>query len=283
MKKEIADLNVLIRAKSPLVHNITNYVTVNDCANVTLALGASPIMADDILEVEEITSMASALVINIGTLNQNTLESMILAAKRANKLNIPVVFDPVGASISRLRQNAVKRILDEVRIAVIKGNLSEIAYISGMDIQAKGVDAVTDGVIDTVEIANSVANKYHCTVGITGETDIISDGTKSVKIYNGKSEMQKITGTGCMISSMIGAYAAVSDNYFTDTVAGILMMSLAGDIAYETYLKNGSGSYLVKIIDTLGKIDETTIMNNARISNCGFETESLCKKFIFSD
>lgn len=268
VKNKISTLNKLIIEKSPLVHNITNYVAANDCANVTLAIGASPIMADDILEVEEITSKSSALVLNIGTLNQNTVKAMILAAKKANELNIPVIFDPVGASVSQFRRETVERILGEVKISIIKGNLSEIAYISGMNIEAKGVDSATgNNEIDVLEIANKVSNKYKCTVVITGEIDVISDGKRSAKIHNGNPSMQKVTGTGCMISSIIGAYASVCDDFFTSTVAGILMMGIAGDIAYETFNKKGSGSYRNAIIDAISKIDGITITNEAKISN----------------
>lgn len=274
MKNKIIELNKLIKQKSPLVHNITNYVVVNDCANVTLALGASPIMADDALEVEEIVSKSCSLAINIGTLNQRTLEAMILAGKKANQLGVPVVFDPVGAGVSQFRRKAVKRILEEVKIAVLKGNLSEIAYISGIETNSKGVDsAASNGEIDALELASKVAKMYNCTVGITGEVDVVSDGVRGAKICNGNPEMQKVTGTGCMIGSIIGAYASVCSDYFLSATAGILTMGLAGDIAHKVYENYGTGSFRTAIIDAVGKIDEKTIANESKIS----ELEEFCK------
>ena len=168
-----------VRERNPLIHNITNYVTVNDCANAILAIGASPIMADDIGEVEEIASISSALVINIGTLNQTTIASMIKAGRKANELNIPVVLDPVGAGASTLRNRTVEEILSQVKVAVIRGNLSELSFIAGYEASTKGVDAAkSDEKYDALEIGKLVANRYSCVVGITGKIDIITNGIR---------------------------------------------------------------------------------------------------------
>ena len=170
-----------IRAKKPLVHHITNYVTVNDCANIVLAIGASPIMADDIDEVETITSISSALVINIGTLNRRTIESMVAAGKKANELGIPVVLDPVGAGASALRNETTERLLAEVKVTVLRGNMSEIRYTAGLEADTKGVEvSEADQKIGTDEgtqVAQNVARKFGCVVAITGPTDIITDGS----------------------------------------------------------------------------------------------------------
>ena len=165
---EIGKLLDEVRNKKPLVHNITNYVTVNDCANILLALGASPIMADDIKEAADITKISSALVINIGTLNERTIESMIASGKKANELNIPVVFDPVGAGASEFRNETTKRIIEEVKISVLRGNMSEIKFISGLESTTKGVDAsesdMQSGNDEGVNVAKNLANKLNCTV-----------------------------------------------------------------------------------------------------------------------
>ena len=153
---KIGNLLNEVRNKKPLVHNITNYVTVNDCANILLAIGASPIMADDIKEAADITKISSALVINIGTLNERTIESMIASGKKANELNIPVIFDPVGAGASEFRNETTKKILEEVKISVLRGNMSEIKFISGLESSTKGVDASESD----INIGNNEGIKY---------------------------------------------------------------------------------------------------------------------------
>jgi hydroxyethylthiazole kinase len=263
------DLLCEVRKKNPLIHNITNYVTVNDCANAVLAIGASPIMADDAAEVEEIVSISSALVINIGTLNQRTIASMIMAGKKANEFNIPVVLDPVGAGASTLRNKTVQEILSQVKIDVIRGNLSEISFLAGFKASTKGADtAKVDEKNNTVDIAKIVSNRYSCVVGITGKVDIISDGIRVAKIANGDKFLSKVTGTGCMTSALVGSFCGVTKDYYTATVAGIATMGISGEIAFEKAGEMGTGSFHINIIDALsnmnsafflerGKIDET--------------------------
>lgn len=164
LREELKNLVSKMQNEVPLVHNITNYVTVNDCANAVLAIGASPIMADDNYEVEDITSISKALVINIGTLNKRTVESMILAGKKANELNIPVVLDPVGAGASSLRNETTSKILKQVKVNIIRGNMSEISFICGLDVSTNGVDSADeDNKNDAVMVAKTVAEKYKCT------------------------------------------------------------------------------------------------------------------------
>lgn len=206
-----------VRNKKPLVHNITNYVTVNDCANILLAIGASPIMADDIKEAADITKISSALVINIGTLNERTIESMIASGKKANELNIPVVFDPVGAGASEFRNSTTKRLLEEVKISVLRGNMSEIKFISGLGSTTKGVDASENdartGNDEGIDVAKNLAKKLQCTVAITGATDIISDGERVVILENGTKMLSNVTGTGCMTTALIGAFCGAGSDY----------------------------------------------------------------------
>ena len=256
-----------VREKSPLIHNITNYVTVNDCANVVLAIGASPIMADDIMEAESITSISSALVINIGTLNERTIKSMLASGSKANECNIPVVFDPVGAGASSFRNDTTKQILNNVKVDIIRGNLSELSYIAGISSTTKGVDASDEDLKnDSVHVAKSVATKYKCIVAITGAIDVITDGEKVVKISNGHKLLSRVTGTGCMTSALVGSFAGVTTNYFDACVAGVLSMCLAGEIAYKVAGNIGTGSFHIAIIDALSRINSNDIKELANIN-----------------
>ncbi|NOW06250.1 hydroxyethylthiazole kinase [Clostridium beijerinckii] len=259
-----------VRNKKPLVHNITNYVTVNDCANILLAIGASPIMADDIKEAADITKISSALVINIGTLNERTIESMIASGKKANELNIPVVFDPVGAGASDFRNSTTKRLLEEVKISVLRGNMSEIKFISGLGSTTKGVDASENdartGNDEGVDVAKSLAKKLQCTVAITGATDIISDGERVVILENGTKMLSNVTGTGCMTTALIGAFCGAGSDYFIGAVSGIISMGISGEIALDKAGKIGTGSFHIAIIDAISNLTSDSIekMNKIR-------------------
>jgi hydroxyethylthiazole kinase len=252
-----------VRNKKPLVHNITNYVTVNDCANILLAIGASPIMADDIKEAADITKISSALVINIGTLNERTIESMIASSKKANELNIPVVFDPVGAGASEFRNSTTKRLLEEVKISVLRGNMSEIKFISGLGSTTKGVDASENdartGNDEGIDVAKNLAKKLQCTVAITGATDIISDGERVVILENGTKMLSNVTGTGCMTTALIGAFCGAGSDYFIGAVSGIISMGISGEIALDKAGKIGTGSFHIAIIDAISNLTSNII------------------------
>ncbi|MDL2217114.1 hydroxyethylthiazole kinase [Christensenellaceae bacterium OttesenSCG-928-M15] len=252
-----------VRIIKPLIHHITNYVTVNDCANITLAIGASPIMADAIEEAADIASISSAVVLNMGTLNARTIPSMIAAGKAANERGIPVVFDPVGAGASKYRNETVATIVKEVRFSVIRGNVSEIRYLAGLQADTKGVDAAQSDMISLREakhIAQSLALQLKCIIAITGATDIVSDGDKVVCIENGHEMLSNLTGTGCMCSSLIGSYcgAAVKDA-FCATVAALLSMGIAGEIAYEKAGACGNGSFRAALHDAVSRMDKETM------------------------
>ncbi len=248
-----------VRKNCPLIHNITNYVTVNDCANVVLACGASPIMADDMEEVEEITTICSGLNINIGTLNQRTIESMLLAGKKANELIHPVVLDPVGAGASNLRTNTAKKLLDEVKFSVIRGNISEIKTLASGNGTTKGVDAdVADKVTeenldDVVAFAKAFARKMGVVVAITGAIDIVANEEKAYCIRNGHPMMASITGTGCQLSAMTTAFVTANPEYLLEaTAAAVCTMGYAGEIAYERLNEmDGNSSYRNYIIDAI--------------------------------
>lgn len=264
-----------VKTKTPLVHNITNYVTVNDCANILLACGGSPIMADDIAEVEEITSICNALVINIGTLNSRTVESMIKAGKKANELNIPVILDPVGIGASKLRTDTAFRLLEEIRFTVVRGNMSEIKAVGKAGTsETRGVDASVDDIIteenidETVKYINSLAERLVSVVAVTGAIDIVADGTKAYVIRNGHPFMSKISGTGCMLSSIIGAFCGANkDNFIDATAAAVCVMGLCGELAYEKMKKNDEGTSSLKchLIDSIGKINNGMLKEGAKI------------------
>lgn len=248
-----------IKKKSPLIHNITNYVTVNDCANITLACGASPIMADDQDEVEEITSICSGLNINIGTLNGRTIEAMILAGKKANALNHPVVLDPVGAGASTLRTKTALRLLDEVKFTVIRGNISEIKTLAGISAITQGVDAnVADQITeenldDALVFAKHFAKKTGAIIAITGAIDIVCSDEKAYVIRNGNAMMAAITGTGCQLSALTASYITANpDNALEAAAAAVCAMGLAGEIAHDRLSKlDGNATYRNYIIDAI--------------------------------
>ena len=258
-----------VRNKKPLVHNITNYVTVNDCANILLAIGASPIMADDIKEAADITKISSALVINIGTLNERTIESMITSGKKANELNIPVVFDPVGAGASEFRNATTKKILEEVKISVLRGNMSEIKFISGLESSTKGVDAsesdMESGSEKGINITRNLAKSLNCTVAITGVTDIVSDGRRVAILENGDKMLANVTGTGCMTSALVGAFCGAGEDYFIAAISGIISMGISGEIAREKAGQIGIGSFHIAIMDAISNLNSDIIVNMAKI------------------
>ena len=276
MNREIAEnaaeLLKKLKEKKPLVHSITNYVTVNDCANILLAIGASPIMADDLKEAAQITSIASALVINIGTLNERTIESMIASGKKANELNIPVILDPVGAGASQFRNETVKRILEEVKISVLRGNMSEAKFIAGLESETKGVDASEEDLNSDnnqgIEVAKSLSQRFNCTVAITGVCDIICDGKRVAVIENGTKMLSSVTGTGCMTTALVGAYLGAcetSEEYFTAAAAGIISMGICGQIAEEKAGSIGLGSFHMAIMDAVSNLNEDIIVKRAKI------------------
>lgn len=252
-----------VRMRAPLVHCITNYVTVNDVANILIACGASPIMSDDFHEVAEITSICSGLVLNIGTLNQSTIPSMFLAGAKANELGHPVILDPVGAGASQLRTETAKKLIEEVKFSVIRGNISEIkALAMGRGI-TKGVDAAdadkvtAETLDDTVAFARELSQKTGAIIAITGVIDIAASPDASYVIRNGHKMMSQITGSGCMLSALMGAYLAANPASELEACAAALCtMGLCGEQAYQQLLKNeaGNSSYRNFLIDEVFKL-----------------------------
>ena len=252
-----------VQKKTPLIHCITNYVTVNDCANILLACGGSPIMSDDAAEVEEITSICNGLVINIGTLNQRTIASMLLAGKKANELNHPVILDPVGVGASKLRNETAEKLLEEIKFQTIRGNISEIKMLALGNGTTKGVDAdiadvVTSETLDSViAFAKEFSKKTGAVIAITGAIDIVCDASKAYVIYNGHPMMSRITGSGCMLTAMMGAYIAVNqDNILEAAAAAVCAMGICGEFAYEKLEKTGAGNstYRNYLIDEISNL-----------------------------
>ena len=248
-----------VRAKSPLVHNITNYVTVNDVANVLLAAGGSPIMSDDADDVEDITSICGGLNINIGTLSKNTIPSMFLAGKKANALGHIVLLDPVGAGASRLRTDTANRLMQEVRFDAVRGNISEIKTLctgsgSTKGVDADAVDAVTEANLDDgVALVKAFAKRAGCIVAVTGAIDLVSDGERCWCIRNGRAEMSRITGTGCQLSALMTAFLVANpDRKLDAAAAAVCMMGLAGEIGWANMQPgDGNSTYRNRIIDAI--------------------------------
>lgn len=260
-----------IKEKSPLVHCITNYVTVNDCANILLACGGSPTMADDPREVEEITSLASALVINIGTMNA-AIDAMVKAGKASVKFNHPVVLDPVGAGASKLRTDTTKNMIKDIKFTVIRGNISEIKALALGTATTKGVDAgiedvVTEDNLDkSIEFIKAFAKETGAIIAASGAIDIVADGEKAYVIYNGDKMMSKITGSGCMLTAMTGAYVGANENKLEATAAAFCAMGIAGERAMKKLQEThaGNSSYRNYLIDEIFNMTDDIVREGAR-------------------
>lgn len=261
-----------VRNTVPLVHNITNYVTVNDVANVLLACGGSPIMSDEPEDVEEITSICGGLNINIGTLNQRSIEGMKVAGKKASELNHPILLDPVGAGASSLRTNTALELMDMLNITVIRGNISEIKTLALGSGTTKGVDAdvadrVTEETLDdAVRFAKNFAAQTKAIVAITGAIDLVADADTCYVIRNGRPEMGKITGTGCQLSGMTTAFVVANpENKLEAVAAAVCTMGLAGELGWERMQEgDGNSTYRNRIIDAIYNMDGDTLEKGAK-------------------
>ena len=260
-----------VRKNCPLVHNITNYVTVNDCANTLLACGASPIMADDIGEAAEITSICGGLNINIGTLNQHTIPSMFAAGKKANECGHPVVLDPVGAGASDLRTKTARDLMAQIRFTAIRGNMSEIKALALGAGGTKGVDAdVTDAVTEenldaAVAFAKKFAARTGAVIAVTGAIDIVASAGKAYVIRDGHPMMSKITGTGCMLSAMTAAYLTANpDSPLEAAAAAVCAMGLCGRRAHGRLTdRDGNAAYRNYIIDEICQLRGSVLEREA--------------------
>jgi len=269
MLKELLDN---LKEKGALVHNITNYVTVNDVANILLASGASPIMSDDTEDVLDITSICGGLNINIGTLNQRTIPAMFAAGTRANELSHKVLLDPVGAGASKLRTETALELMHRVRFDVIRGNISEIKTLANGSGTTKGVDAdMADAVTDdnleqAIKFAETFAASEGCIIAITGAIDLVTDGKKCFVIRNGRPEMGRITGTGCQLSALITAFLVANpEKPLEAAAAAVCAMGLAGEIGWGFMEKSdGNSTYRNRIIDAIYNMDGDTLEEGAK-------------------
>lgn len=261
MKKELLKI---LREKKPLVHHITNIVTVNDCANITLAIGALPVMAHALEEVEEMVSAADALVLNIGTLTNEQVEAMIKAGKAANRLKVPVILDPVGAGATKLRTQSSKKILEEVKISVIKGNSAEISILAGKGGKIRGVESQS-GADDISEAAKDLANAYNVVVAVSGVTDIITDGKRIAYVKNGHPMMGTITGTGCMLTSVVASFCGVCEDYFEATVEAFVAFGIAGERAAQSSNVKGPGSFKVTFFDEIYNLTPEIVEKDKKV------------------
>jgi hydroxyethylthiazole kinase len=245
-----------IRREKPVVHHLTNWVTIYDCANIVKALGASPVMAHAPQEVAEMAGIASALVLNIGTLTVEFVEAMKIAALAANNKGIPVILDACGCGATQLRNQKTFELLDEVKIDILKGNASEVARASGIEVRTKGVDAleVKDNLLD---LAQGFARRKGCTVAITGKDDIVSDGKKSYIVKNGSAMMTHVVGTGCIAASVIGTFAAVEKDLSYAAACGLVCLGIAAECAAK--LSKGPASFKEKLFDCIFNLDKKTI------------------------
>lgn len=264
LEEAISQDLALVREKRPLVHSITNFVVMNETANAVLCIGALPIMSHAIEEVEEMVSAAGALVLNIGTLAPEWVDAMQVAAKRANGSGIPVILDPVGAGATRLRTDSARRLLENARISVVRGNAAEAAALVGVSSEIRGVESV-GAAAAAEEVAGQVVAAYGCTVAVTGPVDYVTDGARSARISNGHAMMSKLVGTGCMADVIVAAFAAVQQDAFTAAVGGLAAFGVAGEMAAAVSGPK-PGTFHVELYNALCALEPDTLRERARIT-----------------
>jgi len=250
-----------IRKKKPLIHNITNYVVMNYTANALLAMGASPVMAHASNEVEEMVSFAGALVLNIGTLTDDWIASMIKAGKKASESNIPIILDPVGSGATSLRTRAAKRLIQETRVSVIRGNASEILSLRKDGSKTKGVDSI-HSVEAAEKSAKILAGELESVLAVTGPTDLITDGRQVIRVSNGHSLMGYVTGTGCTATAIIGAFLSVDGDPVSATATALAFFGLAGEVAAKNAV--APGSFMIAMLDALYTITPEELLQKCK-------------------
>ncbi|MGF7048189.1 hydroxyethylthiazole kinase [Paenibacillus sp. DS2015] len=257
-----------VRQENPLIHNITNMVVTNFTANGLLALGASPFMAQAHEEVADVAKLASAVVVNMGTLDENVVKSILIAGKSANENHVPVVFDPVGAGATAYRTTIAQRITQEIELAVLRGNVAEVANVVGEEWSIRGVDAgVGEG--NVVLLAQKAAQKLGCIVVITGKEDVITNGRRTYTTRNGHPLLTKVTGAGCLLSSIIGAFLAVSEvseqAWLESVTEALAFYGVAAEIAAEMTAHQGPGSFQIELLNQLACVSPETLQERAQI------------------
>lgn len=250
-----------VRRRRPMIHHITNTVVMNFTANVTLCLGAAPVMAPSIHESSEMVRYAGALLLNIGTLDPELVESMLAAGKAANENGIPVVLDPVGAGATALRSDSARRIADELDISIVRGNAGEVLALAGAGGKVRGVDSMED-IGRREEVISRFAADHGWVVAVTGATDIVTDGISTAAVENGDPLMGRVTGTGCAASTAVACFAASMDDPFEAAFAGIASMGIAGEIAAGAAA--GPGTFVPLFLDSLAGLDPETVESRIR-------------------
>ena len=249
-----------IRSKQPVVHHITNWVTIFNCAQAVKSIGASPVMAHALEEAAEMTSISSSLVLNIGTLTNELIEGMLISTKTANEKKIPIVLDVCGAGASSLRDSSCLKLINERKIDIVKGNASEVAVIAGYNVRTKGVDS-SEVEYSLSDIALNLSNKISSVVVITGKTDYVAANGKVAMVDNGTELMGKVVGTGCIAASMIGCFTSVNpSDLFTASAAALSVWGIAGEKA--TAKSGGAGSFLLHIFDILASLSDEDVKNS---------------------
>jgi len=261
--KRIYGMIERIHQEKPLIHNITNMVAMNDSANIILAVGGLPVMAHAREEVGEMVKAAGALVLNIGTLTPEQIESMIIAGKMANSLKVPVILDPVGAGATNLRTESALRLQEKIKINIIRGNFAEISILAGLKGNIKGVESIGTEK-NSVEIACSLAQKYNQVAIITGKQDVVTDGKTVIEIDNGAPMLGTITATGCMVTSLIATFAAVDEDYLWASTGALVCFGLAGERA--AVKAQGPGSFKVNLFDEIYNLNEKIICEGLKVN-----------------
>ena len=264
MSPDPGEMLATLRERKPLIHQITNYVVMNETANATLALGALPVMAHAREEVEEMVALAGALVLNIGTLSPHWVDAMLLAGKAANEHGVPVVLDPVGAGATQFRTETARRLLDEVKIAVLRGNQGEVATLVGVEAEVRGVESIAAG-SEPADLARTAARNLGLVASVTGPVDHVSDGERVLAVANGHELLAAVTGTGCMSSAITGCFLAVARDRLLEAAAAALA---AFGVAAEDAARDakGPGSFHVGLYDALAALEPETLDARAKIS-----------------
>lgn len=254
-----------VRNEQPLVHNITNVVVTSFTANGLLALGASPVMAYAREEVADMARLARAVVLNIGTLDNDVVEAMILAGKSANQHGVPVIFDPVGVGSTAYRLEMAEKILSQVQVSVIRGNAGEISGLIGKTGMTKGVDALEQEAGDLAASASACAKQHKTIVAMTGKEDIITDGVTHYLVQNGHPMLTKVTGTGCLLSSVLGAFVGVEENHLLAAVSGVASYGVAAELAAKETGEKGPGHFQILFLDQLYRLSAEDLLSLGRI------------------
>ena len=253
-----------IKNQKPIIHHITNYISINDCANITLAIGASPIMANDPAEVEEVVAQSAALVLNLGTPNTRMLESMLLAGKKANELGIPVVLDPVGVGFTQIRTRTVEQLVHCVRLTAVRGNLAEIQRMAGVYSAMRGLDSLADEG-NAAATVRQAAQQMGCLMAATGPVDFISDGWSVCRVENGDAMMSQITGAGCMTTSLVASCCGAMGASLASATSGVMLMGIAGEMARAALRPGeGTGTYRVRLLDAVSVLNAEDVLRKGR-------------------